>query len=135
MPEAGFLDIAVGGSSWLDFDITENQDGTWSLSWQGRTIPDFESETTQLFDISFDIYAEDKDGNILLDIVEATASITITDVDEKPTGLTFTPVVTELAEGVYEKGVRLGTVEVKDDAQGTNTLTRFRLTARLNIVR
>ena len=30
MPEADFLDIAIGGSDWLDFDVTENDDGTFA---------------------------------------------------------------------------------------------------------
>ena len=123
VPDATFLDIAVGGPDWLDFDVTENDDGSWSLRWEGLNAPDFEAKSAQDISVTFDIYAEDEHGDILLDVLDVSTIVSIVDVDEKPTEVIFSGFVTELAEGTYDKGLYIGSVQIIDDAQGTNSFT------------
>ena len=55
-----------------------------SLSYAGTQTLDYEASSAPSFEISFDIYAEDEDGKIPLDVLEAETIVTVTDVDENP---------------------------------------------------
>ncbi len=105
--------LTVTGADSASFEIRGNE-----LFYVGVS-PDFESKneyqlTVNVQDLSLgeDIFAS------------SDLTLTVLDVNESPTGVNLTPVITELAENtVIGDGIKVGDITITDDALGTNALS------------
>ena len=106
--------LGVSGPDAAFFSIASGQ-----LRFQSATNLDFETKPSYVVTVT----ADDTTVGNTPDVV-ATFTLTITDVNEAPTGVQFTNVETSILESTnISTGVRVAVVQAIDDALGTNSFT------------
>ena len=88
------------------------------------TAQDFESMPAG-FSLSLQVVTLDGETGRPTTHVLKNVVVKVSDVDEAPTGLAVTNVVTELKEGDVADAVKVADIAVADDALGMNTLTEL----------
>jgi ELWxxDGT repeat protein len=110
----GTNDLSLSGTDAAFFEIVSNE-----LRLKAGTVLNFEAKS------SYDVTVEVNDPGVggAIDASQAF-TLTVTDVNETPTAVTFTNTTTSLAENTSTAtAIKLAEISVTDDALGTNNLS------------